>query len=119
MVGMTLGLAALAAWGVDHFQGLMSGVPSPLLNPGSVAGEFEQQMREYEEALMEAGFSVFRGFLRAGAAVMLAAVIPAVFMASCQDRDRIGGGSLPGEDRQGVGVGPRDFGGHGFLPARE
>ena len=27
MVGMTLGLAALAAWGVDHFQGLMSGFP--------------------------------------------------------------------------------------------
>ncbi len=81
MMGMTLGLAALAAWGVDHFQGLMSGVSSPLLNPGSVQGEFEQRMREYEGALTAAGFSVFRGFLRAGAVVLLVAIIPAVFMA--------------------------------------
>ena len=99
MVGMTLGLAALAAWGVDHFQGLMSGVPSPLLNPGSAPGEFEQRMREYEEALTAAGFSVFRGFLRAGAAVLLVAVIPAVFMASAKPHPD-GGGHL-WEDRRG------------------
>ena len=81
MVGMTLGLAALAAWGVDHFQGLMSGVPSPLLQPGGTAAEFEQRMLEYGEALAEAGFSVFRTFLQVGAAVLLAAIIPAAFMA--------------------------------------
>ena len=89
MVGMTLGLAALAAWGVDHFQGLMSGIPSPLLNPGSGPGEFEQRMREYEEALTAAGFSVFRGYLHTGVGVLLAAVIPAVFMAPAKtQRDR-------------------------------
>ena len=33
MLGMTLGLAALSAWGVEHFQTLMSGLEFPLPEP--------------------------------------------------------------------------------------
>ncbi len=37
MMGMTLGLAAMSAWGVEHFQVLTSGLDFPILQPGETS----------------------------------------------------------------------------------
>ena len=37
MIGMALGLAALSAWGVGHFQGLSAGLQLPIPQPGEAS----------------------------------------------------------------------------------
>ena len=80
MLGMTLGLAALAAWGVEHFQALTSGLELPLPAAGEAASEIESRVRDYYTHLNEAGLSLFHTFFRVAAAVSLAAILPALAM---------------------------------------
>ena len=74
MMGMTLGLSALSAWGVEHFQGLTAGLESPVLQPSDAL-----------EAYTAAGLALFHDFLRVAGALSLLAVAPAIFMR--QDRE--------------------------------
>ena len=69
MMGMTLGLAALSAWGVEHFQGLTAGLETLVLL----------------EAYTTAGLTLFHDFLRVAGALSLLAVAPALLMR--QDRE--------------------------------
>ena len=74
MMGMTLGLAAMSAWGVEHFQVLTSGLEFPILQPGESSGAHAARLEQYSADLNTAGLTVFRNFFRAGAIVALAAV---------------------------------------------
>ena len=80
MLGMTLGLAALSTWGVEHFQALTAGLDLPLPRPGEPASEVAARVAEYNQRLNAAGLSLFHNFLRAAGVVALAAVIPALLM---------------------------------------
>ena len=80
MLGMTLGLAALSAWGVEHFQTLMSGLEFPLPQPGESAEEVQTRLAEYSAGLNAAGLSLFHNFLRVAAAGALVAILPALAM---------------------------------------
>ena len=80
MMGMTLGLAALSAWGIGHFQALTAGLEFPLPQVGESAGEFEVRSAEYALQLTSAGLSLFHDFLRVAAGVALLAVVPALAM---------------------------------------
>ena len=80
MLGMTLGLAALAAWGVEHFQALTSGLELPLQGVGEAAAEVEAQLAEYNSRLTEAGMTLFHSFFRVAAGVILVAIVPALLM---------------------------------------
>lgn len=80
MMGMTLGLAALAAWGVEHFQTLTAGLELPLQEAGEAAVELEARVAEYNARLNEAGLTLFHNFFRAAAIVALVAMLPAVAM---------------------------------------
>jgi len=82
MLGMTLGLAALSAWGVEHFQTLMSGVEFPLPEPGESAEETQAHLAEYNAELTAAGLSLLHNFLRVAAAAVLVAILPALAMGS-------------------------------------
>ena len=82
MLGMTLGLAALSAWGVEHFQMLMSGLELPLPEPGESAEEAQAHLGEYNAELTAAGLSLFHNFLRVAAAGALVAILPALAMGS-------------------------------------
>jgi len=86
MLGMTLGLAALSTWGVEHFQTLMSGLELPLPEPGENAEEAQAHLGEYNAELTAAGLSLFHNFLRVAAAGALVAILPALAMGSGRGR---------------------------------
>ena len=86
MMGMTLGLAALAAWGVGHFQALTAGLELSLPQVGEAAEVVQSQAEEYSARLNEAGLSLFHNFFHIAAAVALVAVLPALAMRT--DRGR-------------------------------
>ena len=86
MLGMTLGLAALSAWGVEHFQTLMSGLELPLPEPGESAEEAQAHLGEYNAELTAAGLSLFHNFLRVAAAGALVAILPALAMGTGRGR---------------------------------
>jgi MFS family permease len=78
MLGMTLGLAALSAWGVEHFQTLTSGLEFPLPQPGDSSQDSQARLAAYTAGLNDAGLALFHNFLRVAAVVLLAAVPPAL-----------------------------------------
>ena len=80
MMGMTLGLAALAAWGVEHFQILTQGLEFPLQQAGEAAAEVEARVTEYNAGLSNAGLALFNNFFRVAGAVALVAILPALAM---------------------------------------
>ena len=80
MMGMTLGLAALSAWGVEHFQSLTAGLELSLPLVGEAAEVVQAQAEEYSARLNEAGLSLFHNFFRIAAAVALVAILPALAM---------------------------------------
>ena len=74
MMGMTLGLAAMSAWGVEHFQVLTSGLELPLPQTGESAEALNARIAQYTENVNAAGLSVFRAFFRTAAVIALAAI---------------------------------------------
>ncbi len=74
MMGMTLGLAAMSAWGVEHFQVLTSGLEFPILQPGETSEAHAARLAQYSADLNTAGLTVFRNFFRAAAIIALAAI---------------------------------------------
>ena len=97
MMGMTLGLAALAAWGVEHFQSLTAGLELSLPQVGEAAEVVQAQAEEYNARLNEAGLSLFRNFFHIAAAVALVAILPALAMRA--DRERQQADTAPGITR--------------------
>ena len=69
MLGMTLGLAAMSAWGVEHFQVLTAGLEFPVMQPGETAAGLDARWQQYAAELNAAGLGVFRGFFRAAAVI--------------------------------------------------
>ena len=74
MMGMTLGLAAMSAWGVEHFQILTSGLELPLPQTGESAEVLNARIEQYTSGVNEAGLSVFQAFFRTAAIVALLAI---------------------------------------------
>jgi asparagine N-glycosylation enzyme membrane subunit Stt3 len=76
MVGMTLGLAGLSAWGTGRFQELAAGIR---LTPQGSETLLEAQGR-FQEEVTEAGVSLFQEFFLAGMVICLLALLPALFL---------------------------------------
>ena len=68
MVGMALGLAALSAWGIEHFYSLTADV--------SLGSNFA----ETEAILIEAGVTVFQNLFMISGFLSLIAIVPALLM---------------------------------------
>ena len=80
LLGMTLGLAALAAWGIEHFQSLTAGLGVPLPLPGESPADAAARLASYVAELNNAGLSLFHRFFRVAATVVLLALLPARLM---------------------------------------
>jgi len=80
MMGMTLGLAALSAWGVEHFQVLTAGLEFPLPLPGEAVGVFEARAAEYSANLNAAGLELFQKFFLTASVISFIAIVPALGM---------------------------------------
>ena len=80
LLGMTLGLAALAAWGIEHFQSLTAGLGVPLPLPGESPADAAARLASYVAELNNAGLSLFHRFFRVAATVVLLALLPALLM---------------------------------------
>ena len=88
MMGMTLGLAAMSAWGVEHFQVLTSGLDFPILQPGETSEAHAARLEQYSADLNTAGLTVFRNFFLAAAIIALAA-IPFALLPERGGRERV------------------------------
>ena len=81
VVGMTLGIAALTAWGTGRFDALVAGIGAPFALPGETAQQAQERIAGVQQQLTEAGLTLFSDFFVAAAALCLAALLPAAFMA--------------------------------------
>ena len=91
LIGMALGLAALAAWGVEEFQGLTAGLELPLPREGETDQALQVRMDTYNAGLVDAGISLFNKFFRFAGIVALVAIVPASLMrASRKEQEEMG-----------------------------
>ena len=70
---MALGLAALAAWGVERFQILTAELEFPAQATGHA-------IEAYFDGVADAGLTLFHSFLRISATMAVLAVVPAFLM---------------------------------------
>jgi hypothetical protein len=80
MMGMALGMAALAAWGVERFQSLTEGLLFPLPQMGEAEEAFTHRLLEYQSATAEASMTLFQGFFRVATSLLLVAILPALML---------------------------------------
>lgn len=79
-LGMTLGIAALSAWGINQMLVILTETPSPLITPGLDAGERAQALVEYRQLLQMASLELFHRFYRAAGVLAAIALVPALLM---------------------------------------
>ena len=79
LLGMTLGLSALSAWGIEQFLSLTAGLTLPLPVPGETPLEAAARMTGYVSGIQEAGMTLFQRFFRVAAVVSLAALVPVLW----------------------------------------
>ena len=82
MLGMTLGIAALSAWGINQMLAILTETPSPLTTPGLDAAARGRAFAEYREFLRSASLDLFHSFFRAAGIIALAAIVPTLLMRS-------------------------------------
>ena len=93
LMGMTLGLAALAAYGIGHFQSLTGGLVLPLPVAGESPTEAAARVAAYAADLRNAGLALFHRFFRIAAAVALLALVP-LLLPFRRDGSAAGGSKL-------------------------
>jgi hypothetical protein len=81
MLGMTIGLAAITAWGSDRFIGLVAGFQFPFPLPGQTDAQLQQRTAEYQGAIEGAGMTVFNEFFLIAMSLCMIALAPAALMA--------------------------------------
>ena len=89
IVGMTLGLAALTAWGSDRFTGLAAHIALPLPVVGETSAEYQRRVDQFDAELSGVGVTIFNEFFVVAAALCLAALIPAAWMAWSRRRSQV------------------------------
>ena len=80
LLGMAMGFAALAAWGLDQFQTMTAHLALPLPAAGESPAEFNARVAAYAAEFRDTGLELFHRFFRIAAAVALLALVPAVLL---------------------------------------
>ncbi len=82
MLGMTLGIAVLSAWGINQMLAILTETPSALTTPGLDAEARAREFAEYRRFLQTASLDLFHAFYRAAGFVAVIAIVPALLMRS-------------------------------------
>ena len=80
LLGMAMGFAALAAWGLDQFQTMTASLELPLPAAGESPEEFNARVAAYAAEFRDAGLELFHRFFRIAAVVSLLALVPALLL---------------------------------------
>lgn len=80
MVGMALGLAALSAWGMEHFIQLTGHLELPLPITGESSFALAIRQERYIDVLNHASVTLFQHFFRISASLVLIAIIPSLLI---------------------------------------
>lgn len=91
VVGMTLGVAALTAWGTGRLDALIASISAPFALPGETAEQAQERIAEAQQQLTDAGLTLFNDFFAVAAVLCLLALLPTAFMAWRESRRRISG----------------------------
>ena len=78
MVGMTFGMAALAAWGVGQFEAATAGLALPLPSQELSSAEYATQLDAYTAQVSGASLGLFQDFFRISAVLLLLGLLPAL-----------------------------------------
>ena len=81
VVGMTLGIAALTAWGTGRFDALVAGISAPFALPGETPEQAQERIAGMQRQLADAGLTLFSDFFIVAAALCMLALLPVAFMA--------------------------------------
>ena len=77
---MTIGLAALTAWGSGRFVGLVGRFRFPLQLQGETGAQYQERLVQYEAQVEGAGMTGFNEFFVIAMAVCLIALVPVALM---------------------------------------
>jgi len=80
MAGMALGLAALSAWGMEHFIQLTGHLELPLPITGESSFALAIRQERYIDVLNHASLTLFQHFFRISASLVLIAIIPSMLI---------------------------------------
>ena len=105
VVGMTLGIAALTAWGTGRFDALVSGIGTPFALPGETAEQAAARIAEVQQQIADAGLTLFSDFFVAAAALCsYRACAGGVYDVAVSSVCSIGAGSSTGSGVKGCTV---------------
>lgn len=94
IVGMTAGIAAIAAWGTGRFADLTIGMTLPLPKPGDSLEESQARADLFTADLIDIGLSLFSNFFVFAAVICVVALVPAALMAWNYMQNREGEAAL-------------------------
>ncbi len=80
LVGMTVGLSILTAWGLDRFDRLAGSIPLPLPRAGESAADSQARLAAYNQAILQVGAEVYREIFLAAAAICVVGLVAAAFL---------------------------------------
>ncbi len=88
MIGMTTGLAAMAAWGTNRFVELSAGLRLPLPELGETAEQTQLRVEQFNAGVTNVGLTLFNDFFLIAMVLCLIAIVPAALMAWKRGRIR-------------------------------
>lgn len=80
LVGMTVGLSILTAWGLQRFDILAGQIPMPLPRAGESAASAQARLAAYNQAILQVGAEVYHEIFLAAAVICVAGLVAAVFL---------------------------------------